>query len=798
MGWFQRKVTNMGLTTLALAASLANVQGVTLEAPAQSLAQLMPKLSQATGRSLVAGPLMSSDVVMVSLKDATVDDVLTKLAKTVGGVWTKSGDTLRLDRDMQLEAKEIQSATAERAEYLKGEIAKLVESMNKQPVFDPAKLRADAEALTGQFRQAEQAVQTGQAQPTAPQIARGVQGAMNMQASMPGGRAIIQTLAGMRVEDLAKIGVGQRVVFTSLPTPMQKPLPSSAVTIMRTFIADQQKLGAMMGQGRNRQQGRQQGTAGQNASAPQAQQAPAPVPSKSFLIVTRNGFSSGLNLNYVVADANGQQIGTGNMFLGQNNILNFLQPQQEQAKTEGGITLSEMGNAAAQALGRYAAMGRGAGFGGDQQQGQLPNAELIKLLRDPVTNDPLSFHVTEAMKAVAGDSNFIALLPDSMAGTVAQYLRTPKSADQVLKTAKDTWNMEVEQANGWTTVAPARRYDSRVQRVDRVALKSLIDNITKKGAARLDDIAVYATRAPMTNQGGLDTAIIRLVDPASVQTLNQVYNDDREMLLMYASMGASTRANLANGQKQAVNSVSTTSFNLLASMVFNSQGGPTIGGQQRGNNAQSGQTLEANSAQVVGGFSVSLTPALQQQGRQQGRGGGPQQGFRGGGRGNMSTERTEVLAQGVPSNAVVSMQHNQSAVAKAVNSGAGLSRVYSAQMLAGERAIAEAPVQQGGGARPPRPTISWDGYVTGTRSTYTFLFELAPGITLTRRLEDTSFDANAKPTAFNQLPQDFQRAVDAGYQQIKDERIQREQRAQERNQQGRGGNGRRGNRPPAP
>ena len=59
----------------------------------------------------------------------------------------------------------------------------------------------------------------------------------------------------------------------------------------------------------------------------------------------------------------------------------------------------------------------------------------------------------------------------------------------------------------------------------------------------------------------------------------------------------------------------------------------------------------------------------------------------------------------------------------------------------------EAPDPTGGG-RPRPATISWDGYMPGVRATYQFVFELAPGITLRRTLEDTSFDTTAQVAGY--------------------------------------------------
>src|SRR4029079_10280518 len=72
-----------------------------------------------------------------------------------------------------------------------------------------------------------------------------------------------------------------------------------------------------------------------------------------------------------------------------------------------------------------------------------PSPDLANLLRDPVKNDPLSFHVTEAVTAAAKGKNLIALLPDSLAGQMSLALSGNKTPDQIVGLAKDSWKLEV-------------------------------------------------------------------------------------------------------------------------------------------------------------------------------------------------------------------------------------------------------------------------------------------------------------------------------------------------------------------
>lgn len=746
-----------------LMASAAQDGNVTVDLAPQSLDVLMPKLAKATGQNLSVGTLMTKDVLLVNVKNAPVNELVATIAKVTGGIWVQSGGGLRLDKDLALESKENAEAVAERAVFLKASIDKLVQDAAKEPKFDPSQLRQQVEQMRSQ----------GPGQAGGPGGNRGGLNFQNMQMQMPAGRAIIQTLASMRPEDLAKIGPNQRVVFSSRPTSMQKPLPGNAVAVMSSFMADQQKLTAAMGQMREEFRAQRGDQPGGQARPPQPnqQQTQQLAPVKSFLIASRNGNQPGLALVYVAADANGQAVGTGNLMLGQAFNGPFdpavQQQQQQQASSGDGESVwSAKTLAAADLFGRgnFGGPGgpRGGGFGGGNQSDQTPpSKEFIALLKDPVTNDPLSFHVADAVRSMAGDKNVVALLPDSLAGQVGRALRSKPTVEAVTSLAKDSWNLSLEVNGNWFTLSPKRKIDARYDRVDRVALKTLIDSIVAKKSARLDDVAKYAMKAPAVNNG-LDLALVRAIDPGSVQTVQQVYGQDRDALLFFAGLNPVNRTNMANGQKLIVSTIGGNVQAILANMVYHSQDGPAV-------------VRNVNAVQAQPGFA----------------GRGP--GGRGrNGVGNMSNERTEVLPTGVPGNSIVAMLVASTPVAKAVNSS-GQARVYDPQMMAGERAMAEAPVPQPqGNQNRPRPqTPNWQGYVPGVQTSYTMVFELAPGITMTRRLEDTSFDGNAQAVSYDSLPGSFQNAVDERYKVMKDRMTERQSNPNQGQRGGRRGGGQR-------
>ena len=822
----------MTLALSLLVPATGSTPNVTLNDPPQSIEALLTKLSSTTGESLSVSNLLAREVVQVSVKDVPLDELLGKLSDVAGGTWVKTSSGRRLDLDTERARKQVQANLAARTLELKAEIDKLSKEVKSAPPLDPAKFQQTIDQL-------RQNAQNGQAGQNQPQFGQAFSAMRNQ---MPGSRAIILTLSEMKPEELAKVGPGQRVVFTTMPTPMQKPLPSTAVSIMKAFATDQAKWQSTMGAGRGGPRGQRPGPNGQpqpQAAAPSAPQTGPPY--KAFLIATRFG-GNGINLEYTVTDAQGNSLGSSNLTVGE------AQPQQPEPSTEKSdqkpLSLSAETKLSLELLGRggvFGFGGRGAfgqaggpqgfggrgpgaggpqGFGGrgpggqgrsggavtpdprpqdqPQNRGSRPqqggarqpftppvtSPEMASKLKDPVANEPLALTMGEVWTQVASTQgkNMVALLPDSLIGGMSRFLRTDHTADQILGAAKSTWNLDVQENGAWLTVAPKDLVTARDERIDRSAVKKLIDAVVKNGTARLDDIATYATKSPVLSSGSFDVAIVRSIDPASAQNMAQVYGENRDMLLMFAGMGSGTRQALDQGKTLAVSSAASNGVSLLADMVFNSRNGPRV--EQPNSADRTASSTRSSSVPMLS--TLPVVGALFQAQNGQNRGGRPGN-F--GGRGNMSQERTEILPHGVPGGAVVAVQQRTETVAKAVRKDVGLSQVMNSQTMAMEQFRAANPQQNANGQGPQRQTIAWDGYVAGNRYLYTFVFTLAPGVTITRSLEDTSFDPNSKPVSANELPQQFLAEVSEAQQNIEARRAQMAQRQQQGNQAG--GRGRR-------
>ncbi|MBS1716020.1 MAG: hypothetical protein JST30_16965 [Armatimonadetes bacterium] len=840
----------MTLATLAFLAVTERPVDFTMAA--SPLEKVVAKLSETTGKRLSVSPTLAQEVVLVDVRQSDPSVLTERIALVTGGKWVKTSEGDRLELDLESDKKERQTALEQRTKLLADEIAKLGAEAAKQGEFDPQQFQKSLE----QARQAmEQARNQGGAQGGPPQGLQQIGGMMN---AMPANRAILKLLQALRADDLAKIAPGQRVVYTTAPTRMQRMLPSNGVQVMRQFAADQNKLTESMrtlrqqfgraGQGANGGAQRQAGTRTIPQTQQQNVQAP-PVPSKAFLIVNRVGSNDGLMLQYLVSDATGQIIGQGNM-----NLLGFRPPAALPAAT-GGTTaekpfaLSDVSMSSISAFatgGRMQGGPRGLGTNVPSGRSQMP--ELKEALAKPDTFDPLSIHVEETIGVLAKESNIVALLPDSLLVDSARTLSRNPAPSQVQAAFEQQWGLEVVNKDGWLTVWPARKFEAREARVDRKALAKAIASAKGPAGLRLDDVANYALKAPAGTNGALDLAVMRAVDPTAGDVLQQAYGDNRDVLMMYAAMTPQTKAALFEGRRMPATSVSNNASALLADLVYNSMDGPRVAATQRvtagpnrqngtagsgRNNGTNGQgrggrrgggTGGGQEVMVHSGLYAQVGPPQQAtgqpgQGRRGGRGGfaagGPQAGPRGGaagfivqpqgggrggfgtfGGGNAMTERTEVLPTGVPGATTLVVTVRTEQVAKAVQSDSNAARVFTPQSLAMEKAMFDNPVQ----TDRPLTNVQWNAYMPGERRMMLFQFTFADGVTMSRMLQDTSYQGSAV-SSLDKLPGDFYSQYQSSYKSAQNQFAEMQRRRQEGGQNGRGGRpgGQRGQqRPPGP
>lgn len=749
-------------------AVLAQDKRVSIEIEPMTVERALAKISAESGMRLAATASMENAVVQVSVTDVEPEALLSRLAQVVGGTWRAESDgTMRLYDNVENTRKLEREALAARTKKFEDEIAERTKALNESGEFDPAKFQEQAG-----FRADQRAEGGGQRT----EVRMG--GPMFDMASTPGGRAIVRALGSMNARDLAAVGEGQRVVFSSAPTAMQKRMGGNPLRDAQAFLAEEEKFRSLMprrGPG---------GRPGEGGPAQQQQQQQQPTIGKIFLVAY--GEQDGVRLDYFVASTTGEIIGRGFLTLG-TAFPGMAMAGRGQVQGGGstdsgdGLQVSDAAKAAAKAMRQPGWFGAGmmtvafdAGAGSSGQDALIVAADspeamptaatesLITKLTKPDQFDPLSLFAGEAIRAATGDTDVVACLPDSLLSYAADAIARGTSVKDFVGGQQSP--LSFESKDGWTLIAPKNLLRSRAERADRGALGLLAERSAKNGVVRLADLAAYSLKAPVFS-GGVDTAVVTTIDPGSRARFADVYGDSRAALQVFGRLQGPDFSALQSGIGKPLVGISGAS-QAVAAMVYNSGDGPQV---QRSTQFAPGQG-DRNRREVE--------VAVQVRG-----GGGPGQMIRNFLNRSMLDERTEILPTGVPGGTMLQMSTSERAVLYALTPGGGSGRYTTAGELGREAAMREL-IAQTGANLPPFAQRGTESLAPTTETRYTMTFLLAPNVTMTRTLVDPAKADTASATALNLLPEKYRLEYQNAYSEAKSM------------MEGRGGRMRGGNRGP--
>ena len=711
---------------MVCAASMANITGDFMGMSAEALVK---ELAKQSGQDLRASATVQSEVLFMSVHDKPLEDVKARLANAMGAEWKKEGDTWFLTRSGVLAQQQKNKEIADRAERLRAELAKQIEAQAKLAAFDAT----EANRLAQEFQTAIEAARNGRD----PNNWRRV---MGLADQLPGTRAIITLLARMDMKSLAAIPAGARLVFSTNPTQMQTALPSGTVQLAQKMSADQEIMNQFGGS-----RGGMMGPFGR----PQGDGAlPTGPATRAMLVATRFGNGEGINLNFAAINADGKAITTSNFSLGESRERFFEDEQAESDKTDTEskpVTLrpesKELLSLLQQSLGRGGGNFMVSGDGGESVMvartviagspegtkntpAKLSDSLRAKIMR-PDVYDPMSFFVADALKSVSSGHgrDIVAVLPDEVFQNLVTPLSGKEPRTKAVLDALRSSELLVDDAEGWLTIVPRAPVTAR-ESVDREAFSKLLAAIDRSPVVRLDDLANYYATAPA--HGGFGFLSFESGYPniiggrGAFDGVMDMFGGGRDGLRFYGRLTGNQRNTLKNGGRLSLGSLSPDQREYDFQTIFWSMDGPRLARPQ-----QPGRMQELTVAFGGGGFSMfgGMDPA---------------------------SERTNILASGLPGGGMISMRGRPEQAVLVKEPGSGPS-AKSLMQLAAERSGAFE--MDGGGASKEAL------YQLMSQTNYTLTFNLIPNYTLSRSLKDPQMDPNGKYFLWEQLPVAFRNEI---------------------------------------
>lgn len=741
-------LSGIALTLCAFGAAQDLSRKITIDIPAARAKEVLAKLSQAAEVSLSPAANLRDEVFVIHAVDATVQEIMDKIAQAESGRWSQQGGGYILVRESATTVAQERAELKLRAAALSAAIAKLNASINKTPAFNEAAAQKLVDENKRIMDQMNNSVSNGGPAP-----------AMRVQVdlgSTPTGRAIGKILAGLDANKLAQIAVGQRVVFSTQPTMVQHPLGSGGTRAFNAFI-EEQSLYAKIANGNQppSPDGNTRVFSINGFGTPVMGSGDPRLGLGVGLVIVQRRFGDGLSVDILAADPKMDTIASGNYFLqleaptakpvspNSEKPLQISEESKELAKALGGGSGASGGPVAVRAIAVNGNAGGNLTFtssGGGGETAKLSPGLREKILQ-PEKYEPLGFAPSDAMLALAGErgKSLVALLPDTCFSSIHRQFANDVTPSQFIASFETQHGLELKEENGWMVVAPVRPYSARAAKIDRSAVGNLIRKMDKEKGIRLDDVAAFATATTkVPSYQEIDLLYPQLIDASTTNSSLAPLMYNLPMYKFYGSLSSAARQSFGSGQQIRFASLSAQQLDLVADMLYNSPQGPQV---QVPQSAQSDE--RAISITAVQGGGRSMPPIIMAGGL------------------SAKTERTIVVPNGVPRDGYMMGMVNQDQVAQGLNSQTG-SRAF---LDAGSIAFSKSSQVRGelSGFNIPE----YDKYRMGSQTNFGLRFFFNPQVSMMRSLIDTS-PTDAEFGSYESLPADFRKKVDDMMASLKD------------------------------
>ncbi len=726
--------------TTALACVLAQqLQTVTLRANFLPVETVVQQISAQTGQPMLATGELKNFPLYINVKAVPLNDLLTRIAKTVGGEWSKRDGNLYLTLESDVRSRQEREGDPE--------IIKALEATINAPL--PKMLTEE------DFKKAEQAGEKDEKKMME------MVGKLFANMYNPD-EASMKLIQAIGAKDLSTIVEGRRVVLSSNPNQMQSLLNANSVNLI---MADLRKLAAKAPKAKDDKEdpmqmfGQMFGGGLKNAELVNK----VSLIQAAFQIQKRNNLS--VTINAYTPD--------GNAIYTKQVSLPFVNPEAARAQVTTGtpITLSDATKEYVKALSDNSTldpftnmivnfngnMGSMVGLflGGAGAPALAPAPPVVKpisqalraKLLDPQTNEPFAMTLGEVLDAYsAGGQNVVAAPSDDILTALVGAIggKNP-TLEGVLDTIDRSISQEVDRDGTWTVVRASSPLELRSAFCNRAALKNLVYGANNRGYINLEDCLKFASQQTLAR--GSETlaipytqAIFRTSDMGAATALTGLGFD---ALKFYGTFDQTQRAALEAGKPLALASLFPGQREILARMVYNGMVPPMgtdnplaemMGGMDAPAGGANGDE-DGDSMAGMAGLGMAMA--------------GPMMSMFGFGGVTLMNERTNLMPAGIPSFGTMQMKKITMKSLMAMNTDTGFSTIGVPEMMAMFESDRPEMPMFGGMKR------NYNQYKLAQQSTLMFTFDFAKKASYFTSLYDVSVD-NSRTYRKDELPKKMQ------------------------------------------
>lgn len=176
----------------------------------------------------------------------------------------------------------------------------------------------------------------------------------------------------------------------------------------------------------------------------------------------------------------------------------------------------------------------------------VASPELLQLISGVGQKEPLAWILSEVFSNYSDHKgvNVVASLPDE-AFPIAVFggpnkVRVQQAINSLLKSGV----LKLEKAGNWHRFTPVDRWEAAIEFTPRPAMAKLIKSLVEKGGVDVRDYATYAFESKRLNRGGLADIFAMMIDPTMAGGMDFASWDG---MRLYGSFTSKTRQDLEQG-----------------------------------------------------------------------------------------------------------------------------------------------------------------------------------------------------------------------------------------------------------
>lgn len=525
------------------------------------LDRALREISKQAGIGLFADEALGSEIIILRLHEVTTQEAMKQIAKAIGGEWRKAPDGFELYRSADMADKLHAKAVDIRAQAIKKAIdEKVVRLKLGQPMSDQ-----EAASLATRFLKEFEESRKRSDRDSWRKFSE-------MRASFPTQRALWQLLSRIDPRTLADVEESQKVVYSTIPTSMQRELRLDLRPLAEQIFREQRAFAQGVATAlKDQPKGEDQET----TSFPGEQServAMRSVPEKFVLVIDQPYFSEGLSVTLAAVDDKGKLLFQTSDRLGFAEDWSALEAEQAKvvtsSKDEPDIALSPISKALM-------------GFMQGPEVGtQTLSGEAKQAILHPEQLDPLATATSEAMLGLAEYKNVnLVMYPDDAMFMVAMFAGQSKSLKPsvLLQSARAFGSMmdtQVIEEPGWLLVVPNNPLETYRNRTNREALGVYLREVDA-GEIRLNDFAELASTIR-----GINFPVLMMFMPMLVGGQLDIDPGSVDMLRFYASLGEAAVSRLQK-QPTRIANLNKEQLGLLYRYVFESRDASVLANAER-------------------------------------------------------------------------------------------------------------------------------------------------------------------------------------------------------------------------